>query len=98
MNELKYQLAKPIADADGAVTVQLTVAAEHLSAFKGRRHNIDSALRTMTYAVQGLQNGYRFDDERADGKIENMAEAVEILQGDFALLDAILVAITKGIL
>lgn len=51
-----------------------------------RRHDLKGAVRTLGYAVQSIQAGYKFDDERAAQKIAAIAKAVQVLEREAELL------------
>ena len=50
-----------------------------------RQHDIKGALRTLRFACDGLNHGYRFDDNMAAAKIAAIVKAVSILESEFQL-------------
>lgn len=55
-----------------------------------RRHDLKAALRTLGFAVQALEAGYRFDDTKAAAKIEAIAKAVQVLERESEFLTKVL--------
>jgi hypothetical protein len=55
-----------------------------------RRHDVKAALRTLTFTVQALESGYRFDDAIAKAKIEAIAKALAVLEREAELLHRVL--------
>jgi hypothetical protein len=53
-------------------------------------HDITSSLRALTFAVESIEEGYRFDDDLAEAKIASMKKAVSQLQKEFPLICEIL--------
>ncbi len=45
-----------------------------------RRHDVTAALRTLRFAVEALQQGYRFDDEAGPAKLVALEKAVAALE------------------
>ena len=45
-----------------------------------RSHDVTSALRTLRFALEALQAGYRFDDEMGPAKIQSMEKAITALE------------------
>lgn len=52
-----------------------------------RRHDLQSAIRTLVMASNSLSEGYRFDDTRGKSKIAAVAKAVKVIEseGELAL-------------
>jgi hypothetical protein len=51
-----------------------------------RSHDVTSALRTLRFALEALQDGYRFDDEMGPAKIQSMEKAINALERESELL------------
>lgn len=51
-----------------------------------RRHDYKAALRTLGLAIKALENGYNFQDDKAEAKVEAMAKALKILEQEAGLL------------
>jgi hypothetical protein len=45
-----------------------------------RAHDVTSALRTLRFALEALQSGYRFDDDLGSRKIESIEKALRTLE------------------
>ena len=45
-----------------------------------RRHDVKGAVRTLNFAIDAIRNGYRFDDERSEAKIDAITKAIKVLQ------------------
>ena len=45
-----------------------------------RRHDLQSALRTVALAAESLQSGYRFDDDRGASKVAAIGRAVKVIE------------------
>ena len=55
-----------------------------------RRHDVKAALRTFSFSLKAIQSGYKFDDDKAQAKIEAIAKALIILQKESDLLCGVL--------
>lgn len=57
-----------------------------------RRHDVKAALRTMGFTLKALQDGYKFDDDKAKAKIDAIAKALAVLEKEGDLLARLMVA------
>ncbi len=76
--------AKALFDAAHAQGADLALvivpdAANQRRALTKRRHDLKAAGRTLGLAIQALESGYRFDDDKARAKIDAIAKAVQVL-------------------
>jgi len=55
-----------------------------------RRHDIVGATRTLSLALQSIREGYRFDDDLAELKLNTMLAAVTTLEKETRLLENLL--------
>jgi hypothetical protein len=55
-----------------------------------RRHDLKGAVRTMSFTVKALESGYRFDDDKAQAKIEAIAKAAQVLEREALLMAGVL--------
>jgi hypothetical protein len=49
-----------------------------------RRHDLQNAVRTLNYTLEGLRRGYHYDDSDAPAKIEALNRAATTLQREVA--------------
>lgn len=74
-------------------TLSLRADEEGMRALGKRAHDVTAGLRTLSFAVESLRDGYRFDDNLADAKIVAMEKAVANLERECALLEKLLKAV-----
>lgn len=55
-----------------------------------RRHDVKAALRTFSFSLKAIQSGYKFDDDKAQAKIDAIAKALAILEKESDLLCGVL--------
>ena len=55
-----------------------------------KQHDVTSALRSLRFAVEALQKGYRFNDDMAAMKIASMDKAITNLEKEATLLEELL--------
>jgi hypothetical protein len=51
-----------------------------------RGHDVTAALRTLRFALEALQSGYRFEDDKAQAKLETLSKALGVLEAEAPLL------------
>jgi len=61
-----------------------------------RRHDIKAALRTLGFALNALEGGYRFDDEAARAKLDAIGKALQVLEKESGTLLNLLAADQGG--
>jgi len=76
------------------VRVKADAASKRLVA--KRAHDVTSALRTLRFALESLQSGYRFDDEGAAAKLASMERALGALDRESQLLHQVFDLSTSG--
>lgn len=74
--------------ADGKIAVKAVVAETNEDGFERlerRRHDLQSAIRTLALAAESLAEGYRFADDRGPSKIAAISKAVSIVESEGGL-------------
>lgn len=70
--------------------VTLTLQGEGKKILGKKVHDVTSSLRALTFAIEAIEEGYRFDDELAEAKIASMRKAIDALQKEYSLVCEIL--------
>jgi hypothetical protein len=55
-----------------------------------RRHDVKAALRTFSFTLKAIESGYKFDDDKAQAKIDAIAKALAVLQKECDILCGVL--------
>lgn len=55
-------------------------------ALSKKAHDVISGVRSLKFAVEAIQKGYRFDDQMAQAKIASMERAIQNLEKEAPLL------------
>lgn len=55
-----------------------------------RRHDLSNAVRVLRYALESIQEGYKFDDDKAQAKIASLDRAISCLEREMPELEKLL--------
>lgn len=70
----------------GLTVILSALDAESAKITAKRRHDAQGAWRTLSLAVEAMNDGYRFDDATAAPKLMAMGKAVQVLERELPLL------------
>ncbi len=79
-----------VAPGELKVSVKRDEESKHLLA--RRSHDITGALRALRFALEALQSGYKFDDEKRDAKLASMDRALATLEKESEYLKLLFLA------
>ncbi len=64
----------------GELKITIKQDAQAKSALAKRSHDVTGALRSLRFALEALQDGYKFDDEMREAKLASVSRALANLE------------------
>lgn len=82
----------PVPARDGVrhKLIEISQEQEALEALNRRVHDGRGSIRTLRLAIEAIQEGYRFDDDMAEAKLQAMSRAVDHLATEVAFVETVL--------